>query len=544
MREPLTRRTLISLLPGAAAGVGLGTMTGCSPTSSDGGGTHPAAKLPAYLPFEGAKPDLPATEQGIQAGYFRYPANPVATVPEPPGGGPVTAFCNIFLPPPPGPDRNRYWQGLNQRLGVELAVNMVPDAQLAQKFSTMIAGGDLPDFVEIKGRQPSLPQLLKAKFADLTPHLAGDAIKDYPNLANIPTRCWRTTLYDGGIYGIPIPRERAGLVMFLRKDLFDQAGWPTAPANGQEFLDLCRMITDPSKNRWALGTAGAAVTFVSSMLGAPNGWRQDGGKLINIAETEENRRAIEIAAGLWRDGLIHPEAFAKSPPTKQSFGAGRVLLTVDNYTAWTGYLANNAGTEGFALDLMVPPGFDGGQGSISYGASSFSMTALKQGDEGRIKELLRIANWLAAPFGTAEHLYRVYGEEGTHYRMVEGNPKPTDLGKLETTLPVRYIAEAESPLYEPGREADVRAQYAYQEATIPTGNADPTEGLYSETNSTKGATLARNLTDVRDEVLQGRKPLADWDAAVAAWRSAGGDKIRAEYEEQLQLAGSDQPSPR
>ena len=35
-----------------------------------------------------------------------------------------------------------------------------------------------------------LPQFLKAVAADLTPYLSGDAVRDYPNLANLPTSTW------------------------------------------------------------------------------------------------------------------------------------------------------------------------------------------------------------------------------------------------------------------------------------------------------------------------------------------------------------------
>ena len=47
---------------------------------------------------------------------------------------------------------------------------------------------------------------MAAKAVDLSDHLAGDAILDYPNLANIPTDCWDVGRFNGRIYGLPSPR--------------------------------------------------------------------------------------------------------------------------------------------------------------------------------------------------------------------------------------------------------------------------------------------------------------------------------------------------
>jgi MFS family permease len=60
-------------------------------------------------------------------------------------------------------------------------------------------GDDLPDIIHFPGGlnafvgaagTANLPQFLQTRSADLTPYLAGDAIKDYPFLAAIPTYAW------------------------------------------------------------------------------------------------------------------------------------------------------------------------------------------------------------------------------------------------------------------------------------------------------------------------------------------------------------------
>ena len=85
--------------------------------------------------------------------------------------------------------------------------------------------------------RPTSRQLLEKRFTNLTEHLSGDAIKDYPNLANIPTRTWKSAIYNGGIYGIPIPRGAIGSYNFIRQDLFEAAGVSTEPKSYDELVD-------------------------------------------------------------------------------------------------------------------------------------------------------------------------------------------------------------------------------------------------------------------------------------------------------------------
>jgi putative aldouronate transport system substrate-binding protein len=80
----------------------------------------------------------------------------------------------------------------------------------------------------------------------------------------------------------------------------------------------------------------------------------------------------------------------------------------------------------------------------------------------------------------------------------------------------------------------VKTQHAYETEAVPLAIENPAQYLYSETNSRIGGQLDTTLSDLRDQVIQGRKTLSDWDAGVKDWRRSGGDKIRQEYQEALQ----------
>ena len=175
---------------------------------------------------------------------------------KPGNGSTLTGMANIYYAVPPGPDSNTYWAGLNEKLGIDLKLQMVRNADYAQKFATTIAGNDLPDMLQmptVPPRSPNCPQLLEKRFTNLDEHLSGDAIKEYPNLANIPTRHWKPTIYNGGIYGIPIPRGAIGQYHFIRQDLFEEAGLSTEPKSYDELTEPAKALTDPKKRRWAFG---------------------------------------------------------------------------------------------------------------------------------------------------------------------------------------------------------------------------------------------------------------------------------------------------
>lgn len=503
-----------------------------------------AVKLPSFVEYTGVEADLEGTPGLIRPGFLKYPSDrPKATDRKPGKGSTFTGMANIYYPLPPGPDKSRYWQGLNERLGSTLEMIMVPNAEYNQKLATVIAGGDLPDFVQLTrggDAPPNLPQLLEAKFADLTEFLSGDAIKEYPNLANIPERAWKACVYNGGIYGVPVPRDAVGGMPFVRADILKAHDLSLEPADFAEFEEIARTVTNPKQNRWAFALPDYPQSIVRTMLGAPNVWRNEGGTLTHVNESEADRQVLEIQARWWKEGLLHPDAFSDTVPFKEWFNAGTVVIAYDGYQGWTQYIQDNVHNPEFELDLMTIPGYDGGLGRIALGGSTFlnGLTAFKQAGKERLREQLRIADWLAAPFGTEEYYFRLYGEEGVHHKVDKnGDPRYTPLGLSETVIPIRYIAEGPSVIYQPGRPDDVRIQHEYESTVVPEGIPNPVLGLYSNTEATDGPTLDGKLTDLRNEVIRGRKTMRDWTEGLKEWRKGGYDQIRKEYQEQIQQRG-------
>ena len=142
------------------------------------------------------KPDIPSSGPLYEDGYNAYPANPLkANPPTPPAnGGKIDIFTTAFLPLPPNPvDQNPAWQEVKKQLNTTVNFNTVSQADFQAKFAALLAGDDLPDLVLVRDATPNISQILQTQAADLTPFLGGDAVKDFPNLAAIPSFSGRTT---------------------------------------------------------------------------------------------------------------------------------------------------------------------------------------------------------------------------------------------------------------------------------------------------------------------------------------------------------------
>ena len=230
-------------------------------------------------------------------------------------------------------------------------------------------------------------------------------------------------------------------------------------------------------------------------------------------------------------GVINPDAFNdKATARKQWFSGGSAVFDYDSFVAWNQYYADNTTNESFAVDMLDVPGFAGGLGTPWMGSALNNITAFSKDSKHSIETLLKLANWMAAPFGTEEYLFRKYGVAGRHYSLVGSDPVPTKTGVVETGIGLQYISDSALALYWSGKPDVPRKQHAIQQKVASRLIVDASYGLYSDTQSKKQTQLTKTLTDLENQIVQGKKPVSDWAAAVKTWKSSGGDAMRTELE--------------
>ncbi len=534
------------------AGVGAAAVAAVAPRITFAQNATPAAS-PAVVASPVGTPDAsgyyPSGTPGVNDAYTKMPAPFASTDGAPGSGEKVTAMVMIYGAPPPPKESNQYWQGLEERLGVSWEPILVPNASYGEKATAIIASGDMPDMFYLNYNQTLSPLakfVQQGAFLDMTPYVTGDAIQEYPNLAKFPDFMWEATKLDGKIYGVPCPGGRSGQVPAFRTD------WSTKilggkPTNSTELHDVLVGMSksDPdgnaSEDTWGLGQYSGDWdnSLIYPMFRVPNSWRvnDDGSFTFNI-ETDEYRQAVEFIVALNKDGAYHPDSAAMQyEQALQLFKSGRTGLHADGSPIYgkDGFLESIHQYQPDAtLERLIPFGHDGGEGVTYNLPGIFGFTAIPATvtDEERIKELLRIFNWLSAPFGSEEWLYKNYGTEGVHFDYNQnGFPIANDLYQKENGGLTSYIGgslsvnvNAEQPELGPIATDEGNAIYKI-------GIDDPSANLFSPAAIDKNSTLGQIIKDGLASIVTGRDDISKLEGVISDWKSRGGDDIRKEYEE-------------
>ncbi|WP_194897990.1 extracellular solute-binding protein [Catenulispora pinisilvae] len=543
MSTDYSRRAILRASAAAAvAAAAVPSLAACgagkSGTTSASNAGKQLAPWPTYTPVKGLNPDFPGTAAGVQDTFLHYPQNLVQSVPAKPGdGSTVKVMMVTYGAPPKGPDANQLWKAVNDAAGVDIELTMVADADFVVKYSTMMAAGDLPDIMMLGLYPlPNQAQFIQAKCADLTEYLSGDAgAKNYPNLAAIPGFTWDAMGRVGGrIYAVPTNRPRLGNSFYANSDKFTQASIWRPTVGGLKKDDLTKGLqTLNAKGHFALGTSTAAnFGYLShaGVHGAPNLWQLSGGAFTTTYGTDEFKASVATMADWFGKGLYDPGALTTSTvQCKSYFQNGTYLSDTDGFGAFTSFATTMGSTS--TVDFVRP--YDAGTAPTPWFASGyFGYTALKQAPPARIKMLLNVLNFFAAPFGSKEYELINYGIEGVHFtRGKDGGPSvPTDLGKVENNvnLPFKYIAAPPLVNYIPGQPEAAKRCYQAQMDIVPKGVADPSLGIQSPTFNKKWPTLLQLIDDSVNDIVTGKQPVSSWDGVVKSWKSQGGDAIAAE----------------
>jgi putative aldouronate transport system substrate-binding protein len=551
----------VSMLEACTPGSPAAPASGGAPASGTaaakpGAAGGAAVKLPTYVPFQGPKPDLAGNEQGLDPAFFKFPTDLTQTVSTPPGdGSTVNALVYLTLAPPPALEQNAAWQAVNKALNVTLNMDQTSAADYPAKVNTVIAGNDLPDFIYNPtvnvpwGVIAGLPQFIRAKVQDLTPYLSGDAIKDYPNLAHYNNYTWRSGVIDNKIYAIPIARPPIGTVMMYRQDLLEKAGiqMDKAPKNADDFKRILQAVTRPQENQYGIA-AGQTSYFAltpnsaySAIFRVPNNWKMDAsGKLIKDIETDEFKAAVGFSRDLWQAGLWHPNTPQYGGAFNDDFMAGRFVFAPG---VWGQYVQlwdiEAVRIPTAKIYPMQPFAADGGKPYYQAGSGQFGVAYMKtQPSPDRIKMLLRVANFLAAPFGSKEWLLNYFGVQDVDFKFnADGAPVLTDQGRTELTAVWRYVSSPAYALFSANRSQEfAQVSYDAEKAMIAAMDIDPTLGLYSATAASQGGLAQDAFMSGVSDIIQGRRPIGDLDGLVSDWKSKVGDKIRGEFQDAIAAA--------
>jgi len=565
----MTRRAFV-VRGGWAAVATLGVLAACTPAApaakpSAAGTTAPApgatgkpaapgrVQLPTYVPPKGPAPDLPGTDV-IPDGFIAYPKTPAQSVSSPPGdGGDVTIAGETSNPLIPL-EQNSLWQQLSKALNVKLNLILAPFSDWAfGKFQALVAGGDLPDItmIPIGGVIPDLPSFLEAKVQDLTPFVGGDAVKDYPNLAALPTIGWKGMVYSNKIFAVPIAQAQFYWGLWAHTEVLDARNikWPATAA---DFRQAMKNLTDLQQakygigfevgNRYAFGLTNVGGQLWPAIYGAPNNWGvSSAGKWTKDWETDQFKAGVQLARDVNADASFDPDTTYTTPTADNAFQTGRFgfrfsgALNINHYDdgAIPNHRIMKTQNPPWKVRLGAPIAADsGGKGQYNYGPGNFGLIILKQAPPERIKLLLRVINYVVAPFGSQEYLTANFGVKDQDYTLDDaGNPQRTAQGLQNQIMWNGVLGLPPPVLFDPNQRDFAPTMNATLKLLSAVGAQDPTVGLYSATNQKQGFLIQTRFADGLLDIVTARRPMSDYNQLLQDWRSGGGDTIRSEFEQ-------------
>lgn len=558
----VSRRGLIAGAAAVAAVAATPLLSGCGKSgggkSSTGSSSEDLSKaLPAYIPNQAIKPDIPSVVGANGAtsdpGFLKYPANPIRTVTGTPGsGGSYVTMTPLWGAIPPS-NGNGYYDTVNKALGATLKMQPADGNTYPQALPPLFAANKLPDWIQIPAwinTTLTLGAAAGAKFADLTPYLAGDKVKEYPNLANVPTGAWASGVWDGKLYGIPAYSSGAVFngAYYYRKDLFDKLGISPAVKSVDDLFNLGKELTSQTAGQWAFDDLfGDEAAYIAQLYGIPviKHWSADSsGKLIHGFEHPAMIEALNWHAKVVKAGFVHPDAMANnSKNAKQRFWSGKVAICCDGTGAWDGddAKAGAAANPSYNRQAFKPFSATGGTPTVELNPAAGMFSYLNKSlSDKQIRECLAIANYLAAPYGSVEWLTANFGASGAQYTMTNGNPVLTQQGSKEVATTFQFLASPPSPTTPKNGYVQVAKDYAtWQGETVKYAVKPMFYGM-NVTEPAQYAGISQQVKDTMVDVRLGRKPISAYTDAVDQWRRAGGDRLRAFYEDVRKKRGTGQ----
>jgi putative aldouronate transport system substrate-binding protein len=544
---PLNRRSFLGV---AAAAVGAAAaaplLASCGTSSSSGAGASSQSELakimPAYVPSTPIKPDF-ASIDGSAPGYLNYPTSLVHTVSEVPGNGGSYSAITPLWASIPSPSGNTYYTAVNKALGANFSMQPANGDNYSTILPPLFSGDKLPDWIQIPSFWTgplNFGQATTAKLADLTPYLAGDKIKKYPNLAAIFPAAWQAGIWNNKIYGIPVfaTEFAVGYYLYYRADVLDKLGIGTPHIKSvNDLYDLGKEINNPKAKQWAFDDVWG---YLYQPFGITSTWTSnDKGDLVSPYETENIIEAMNWEAKIIKAGLMNPDSIAGDTGTsKQRFWSGQMLIMPDGSGAWdyTDAQSGQAANKGY-VRMAFPFFTASGSGTPSIpleNGASFISYLNKNLSPSQIEEMLRVANYLAAPFGSYEYTLINFGAPNVDYSMGSNGPVLTATGNKQVASTYSFLAGPNAANNNPGYPEITRASAVFAQQNAKYGY----KPLFYDMNISVPSNLANanaytpfsETANIMYEVVRGRSTIADYKATVKSWQNNGGNELRKFYE--------------
>ncbi|MFE6971390.1 extracellular solute-binding protein [Isoptericola sp. NPDC057653] len=476
------------------------------------------------------------------------------------GSGEKLASLSIMAPylsaTPPEAD-DPVGEKLSELAGLDLEMQWVPNAEYGDRTNVVLAGDDIPDVMVIQQKSQGFVQTAEAGgFWDLTDYLASG---DYPNLVTENEDVQQASSVNGKVFGVYRARDVVRTSISIRKDWLKNLGLEE-PTNTDELMEVARAFTedDPDGNgkddtygmiipAWGatIGT-GSPYDAIETWFGAGNVWKDDGGTLVPSFTTPEWKQALDYEKTLISSGYVNKDYATMDGTTgwNEPFvnGKGGIIIDVQSRAAQLAGLFKDQDPKTYDQKVALVGNIAGPNGDFALPTPGYSgFLAVPKASVQTEDQLKQVLTALDALAGKDGQVLENNGIEGDNFTVEDGYAA-FDESKQDYTDVVSgawaqigtnvagYVA------YKPKPETAYDAELAQerldlQEKDLEKAVFNPAGALVSKTYSTNGVQLDQVIADARIQYISGQIDESGLDAAIAQWKSSGGDQVTSEMNE-------------
>lgn len=474
----------------------------------------------------------------------------------------VSIMASNPLPAPTPRVDNQYLQHIEKTLGVQLDFNWVPSADANAKLNTTLASGDVPDCIGnfASSWTPTLVQAAQSgAFLKLENIGLPKETRGLPGLAVVKPATWANSAVNGVHYATVNQGVQLGLCNVMREDWLEKL----ALAVPQTTTDLKAVLEafakkDPDGNgkadTWGWGIAqkrpwaqGGWYLFYWP-FGVPfkYGLTKDG-NIIHADISDQMRAAVAFAADVYQTGALNPDFPSQTGNSvRDEFAAGRIGGQLGAIAALYDSPQYGAGLRKVVptAKLIAPdPVKADGHERVTYLMPGFNNLTLVSGkynkDTDAAWDIMRVISFWQDP---ANEQFIQYGIKGVHHTVdANGVITVTDKG----TNDIQYMRAWGPRVTETYQSSNYVLAETMEKKIKPDtdrlqklGVPNNSWGLWPDLGTDNPETeLDTFSTTTLEQMVQGKKPLSDWDNYVAEWKKRGGDRLLKGWNDAKQKAG-------
>lgn len=401
-----------------------------------------------------------------------------------------------------------------------------------QKMYTVMASGDLPDFLVVNFKEDLQMFASQGLLMPLD-----DILAQHPDFTSMfEPISWELTKWDGQTYAIPAQRyDPTPLAAFAIKEWVEDAGIdPDTPMTIDEWYSMLETFAGRGADKFGMTANGEVDLTFNLFMDAFDAakFQYVDGEVHPNYILDGYKEWLKFMNKLYEDKILDPEYIVNSGSQMWEKTAS------GNYGLWEWFWSNmeftaSGGNRDDLVALTPPLKQDGTQAGYLYTSPVRHFVAVTK-DSKHADKIVELQKWITSEEGK---IFEFAGLEGLDYELVNGEIQFLE-GRAGKNMGWRNKSVGiTSPVADDQIKSILSESYGelamqQMDVAIASGVFDEIKVLAPFFPELADYDLDSLVRQFRDQAIIGRVDIdAEWDNYVADWRRSGGDKFIELYTE-------------